>query len=147
MSQLFDVDTEPKPQPLPAHLRRLVLIVEDDPDQLELLEYRLRQLQYEVLKLDSGKQVFETAKSNLPDLIILDVQLPDASGLELCTQLADDPATATVPVVIVSGTDEPEIVREARKAGCRYFLRKPYDPNTLVLIAEHAIREADRWLD
>ncbi len=146
MSHLFEVDTEPQPQPLPTSMKRLVMVVDDDLDQLEILEYRLKQLRFEVIKLNSGQEVVSTALKNLPDLIILDIHLPDASGLELCEQLADHQATSTVPVVIVSGSDEPDVVRAARQAGCRFFLRKPYDPNALLLIAEHSIRESDRWL-
>lgn len=146
MSNLFDLETAPQPAPLPTHLRRLVLVVDDDPIQLEILEYHLQKLQYEVLKFDRAAPVLETARKQLPDLILLDIQLPDASGLDVCAQLVDDPATSSIPVVIVSGSDDPEVVRAARKAGCRFFLRKPYDPNILVLIADHSIQDSDRWM-
>jgi two-component system phosphate regulon response regulator PhoB/two-component system alkaline phosphatase synthesis response regulator PhoP len=79
-------------------------------------------------------------------LILLDIELPDGSGLELCSELADDPATSAIPVVIVSGTEQSDVIRAARRAGSRFFLCKPYDPNALLLIAEHSIREADRWI-
>ena len=69
----------------------------------------------------------------------MDVGLPDGDGLMFCQRLADAPETCEIPVIILSGMDRADMVRQARAAGCQYFLRKPYDPNALLLLARHAI--------
>ena len=72
---------------------------------------------------------------------MLDVKLPDADGLDLCEQLVDDQTTSEIPVIIVSGCDERDIIRPCA-AGCHYFVRKPYDPNALLALIEWALDEA-----
>ena len=83
-----------------------------------------------------GRQL---AHERSPQLIILDIRLPDGNGLELCRELGDDPRTFQTPVIILSGMESSNIVRRARTAGCRYFLRKPYDPNSLLLMVEDTL--------
>ena len=62
-----------------------------------------------------------------------------ATALPLCQHLADDPTTCQIPVIILSGMEGPDIVRNARAAGCLFFLRKPYDPNALLLLTRDAL--------
>jgi CheY-like chemotaxis protein len=80
-----------------------------------------------------------------PHLVLLDVHLPDIDGLSVCQQLADDPATSHIPVIILTGMERPDIIRRSRAAGCQYFVRKPYDPNALLILIQHAIAEARQW--
>ncbi len=87
------------------------------------------------------------AKAELPSAIILDLGLPDTDGLTICEQLADSPETCSAPILILSGKEEPGLVRRCRAAGCHYFLRKPYDPNALLVLVREAIREANGQLD
>lgn len=85
------------------------------------------------------------ARSQRPSLIVLDLRLPDADGLGVCSQLVDSPETCTIPVIILSGLEDPEVVRRCRAAGCQYFLRKPYDPNVLLVLIRQAIRDCRGW--
>ena len=66
-------------------------------------------------------------------------------GFDVCQQLADDPQTCSIPVIILSGMERPDIIRRARSSGCQYFVRKPYDPNALLVLIQSAIGEADKW--
>jgi CheY-like chemotaxis protein len=68
--------------------------------------------------------------------------LPDVDGLELCQQLVDDAQTGEIPVIIVSGREQDDVVRRSRAAGCQYYVRKPYDPNVLLTLIRQAIDEA-----
>lgn len=138
MNQAFGLDYLPYPQAVPMPPPRTALLVDDDPIQLEVLEYRLQKLGFQVTTLNSGSQLFATAKNLQPNLILLDIELPDADGIELCQGLSDDRMTCEIPVVLLSGTDRSDVVRAARTAGSRFFLRKPYDPNTLALVVTHA---------
>lgn len=146
MNQSFGLEYLPQPESVPLPPPRNALLVDDDQLQLEVLEYRLQQLGFQVTTLNSGSQVLQTAKSLQPHLILLDIELPDADGIELCQGLSDDDQTCEIPVVLLSGTERSDVVRAARSAGSRFFLRKPYDPNTLALVVDHAARnQADDW--
>ena len=93
----------------------------------------------------AGGMALALAKAEHPDLVVLDLRLPDTDGFTVCNDLADDPATAGTPVIIVSGMVRPDIIRQSRAAGCSYYVRKPYDPNALLILIEQAIRESEVW--
>lgn len=122
-----------------------VLVIDDDIHQIEVLTLRLHQQGLKTLSAQSGRDGLAAAKQEQPDLIVLDLCLPDVSGFLVCETLTDDPATAAIPIVILSGMERPDIIRRSRAAGCSYYVRKPYDPNALLLIIEHAIRETQQW--
>ena len=69
------------------------------------------------------------------------MRLPDIDGLQIARRLTSDAETWVIPLILLSGTDSPDIIRNARAAGCQYFIRKPYDPNALLLLAESALKE------
>ena len=119
-----------------------ILVVDDDMDQLAALLYRLQKLGYETATASSGRQAIESATSTVPDLVLLDLCLPDADGFDVCEQLGDSAATSCVPVIILSGMESDDIVRRARNAGCIYYLRKPYDPNVLLALIQNALDSA-----
>jgi CheY-like chemotaxis protein len=81
----------------------------------------------------------QLARAEHPDLILLDIRLPDIDGLSVCHVLNDDPETCDIPIIVLSGMERPDIIRRTRSAGCHYFLRKPYDPNALLMLAQAAI--------
>jgi CheY-like chemotaxis protein len=93
----------------------------------------------------SGAAGLAKAKADPPSAIVLDLGLPDTDGLLICEQLADLPETCSIPIIILSGKEQPGIVRRCRAAGCHYFLRKPYDPNALLVLVRQAIRDASNW--
>jgi CheY-like chemotaxis protein len=134
--------TEPAQEPVSLDPPKRILVVDDDADQLEALLYRLQKLGYEAASADSGQQAIEAATSVVPDLVLLDLCLPDANGFEVCEQLGDSAATCGIPVIILSGMETDDIVRRARNAGCAYYLRKPYDPNVLLTLIQNALEAA-----
>ena len=93
-----------------------------------------------------GHRGLRLARERLPDLVLLDLRLPDVDGFEICEELTDSPDTCHIPIIIVSGLDQPDVVRTARAAGCEFFIGKPYDPNALLTLIEHALtRDLDGW--
>ena len=80
-----------------------------------------------------------------PDLVLLDLRLPDATGFEVCEDLADSPCTCGTPIIILSAMEGPDIVRQARRVGCEFYVRKPYDPNVLLTLIEHALQQERDW--
>ncbi len=122
-----------------------ILIVEDDEYLSEPLAIRLRSQGYEVSTAATGQDGWQLAISERPDLILLDLRLPDIDGFTLCGQLSDGPDTCHIPIIIVSGMERPDIIRRCRSAGSQYFVRKPYDPNALLVLIRNALDEAQRW--
>lgn len=129
------------PQPLAQgeDQRPTILIIDDDSAMIEVLVVSLRRLGYEVLTAGTGRQGLHQARSERPALILLDLCLPDTNGLTVCQELADSAETCATPVIILSGMEDEGIVRHCRLAGCQFFLRKPYDPNVLLLLIRQAL--------
>lgn len=123
--------------------KRSILVIDDDEGQTAALEYRLSRLGFAVRVASRGEIGLRAALTSPPDLLILDLRLPDMEGFEICARLADDPLTSEVPVIIVSALEKPDIVRSARAVGCQYYLRKPYDPNVLLALIERALSDTD----
>ena len=125
-------------------IRREVLIVDDDEAMTDVLSIRLSRQGFDTTVADNGQLALTMARTDKPSIILLDLRLPDIDGFELCQQLVDDEATSEIPVIIVSGLEEPDVIRRSRAAGCLYYVRKPYDPNALLTLIEQAIEESER---
>ena len=101
-----------------------IVLVEDDPDFAELYRWRLELDGYLVRVAATGRAGLEAIKENPPDLVYLDMRLPELDGLEVLEQLRADPATATLPVVVLSNYDEPELRQRAIALGVLEWLVK-----------------------
>jgi CheY-like chemotaxis protein len=122
-----------------APQRQNILIIDDDDDQVDVLSHRLRSNGFETSSAESGQRGIDMVHEHRPHLVILDLRLPDIDGFSICQQLADNPETCAIPVIIVSGMVRPDIIRRSRSVGCQYYVRKPYDPNALLLLIENAL--------
>lgn len=138
---ILDSAPETQWEPIQSELPSRLLIIDDDLEQCEVLSYRLTKQGFDVVVANSGVAGFDAARRLNPDAIILDIRLPDADGLDICQSLADSDQTSHIPVIIVSGCERPNMVRLARQAGSRYYVRKPYDPNALLLLIQEAISD------
>jgi CheY-like chemotaxis protein len=86
-----------------------VLIVDDDPKAVELIALRFEGLATSVLRAYGGREAIEVARAEKPDLIVLDLMMPDVTGFDVVAELSDDPATAGIPIIVVTAvhlTDE-----------------------------------------
>lgn len=125
--------------------RHRILIVEDDQAQVDVLSHRLGQQGFETISSTCGRRGLALARDEHPHVILLDLSLPDVDGLSICGALTDDAATCNIPIVIVSAVERPDIIRRTRAAGCRFYVRKPYDPNSLLALILAAIQSPDTW--
>lgn len=138
--------TAPQVEPVVVDDSRYILLVDDDTDQTEILAHRLGRVGYRTMAAHTGAECLRIAREQTPDLVVLDVRLPDLSGFEICQQLADEPITCGVPVIMLSGMVRPDIIRTARSVGSQFYVRKPYDPNALLILIKSAIDETKDWL-
>ena len=104
-----------------------VLAVDDDPEFSELLQYHLTLQGCEVLVASNGVEGLYMARSHLPDIILLDLMLPDLDGFSVCQILESQPSTRGIPVFIVSALDEPWGGRRGCKARFSKYFKKPVD--------------------
>jgi DNA-binding response OmpR family regulator len=128
-----------------AGKRETILIVDDDEAMTDVLARRLRQQGFDTVTADTGAAGLAAAQRLLPALIVLDLRLPDGDGFTVCGQLVDSHLTCHIPVIILSGMERPDIVRRSRAAGCSFFVRKPYDPNALLVLIRQALDERKAW--
>ncbi len=135
-----DVIPQLEPAGCETERRQSILIVDDDSSQVEALAHRLARQGFETIVAFDGTRGMAMARQRRPDLVLLDLRLPDIDGFQVCEHLVDSPETCGIPIIIVSGMERPDIVRCSRAAGCEFFVRKPYDPNALLTLIQHAIR-------
>jgi two-component system, OmpR family, phosphate regulon response regulator PhoB len=110
-----------------------ILIVEDEKDLQEVLAYNLRQAGHTAVLASDGREALEAVESHAPDLVLLDLMLPDMSGTEVCRMLKSDPNTREIPVVMVTAKGE-EIDRVVGfELGADDYVVKPYSVRELLL--------------
>jgi len=108
-----------------------VLVVDDDSDFAELLSYQLGLQGCEIILAANGVEALSLARSQLPDVILLDLMLPDLDGFSVCQILQAQPSTREIPVFIVSALDEPWGGQRGCKARFSKYFKKPVDLRTL----------------
>ena len=109
-----------------------ILVVEDNPNNLELMSYLLRAFGYEVVTATDGAQGIERARATRPDLILLDLQMPRVDGYEAARLIKADPAIVTAPIVAVTAFAMVGDRERVLDAGIDGYLSKPIDPETFV---------------
>jgi len=117
-------------------MNKKILVIEDDPSTLRLLKYTLQQEGYQVLPTPNGLEGLRKAKSEEPDLIILDVMLPGVDGFEICHRLRAEPQTAKLPILMVSAKARGIDKATGLKMGADDYITKPwYRPELVAKIA------------
>lgn len=104
-----------------------ILVIDDLPENVFMLQDRLENEGYEVITAYDGKTGIAKAISDMPDLILLDVMMPEMSGIEVCKNLKQNPATADIPVIIVTAKSSAEDAKEGLEAGAFDYIKKPFD--------------------
>jgi two-component system, OmpR family, phosphate regulon response regulator PhoB len=109
-----------------------VLVAEDDPAILDLLVFTLRGSGHEVLTRTDGKAALEAATTEHPDLVVLDVAMPGATGLDVCRELRSNASTARLPVIMLTARARWLDVSVGFEAGADDYLVKPFSPDELL---------------
>ena len=117
---------------LAARVRRVVLVVEDDEFQHKLLKRLLADVDLELIHARSGVEALAMLNKRRPDLVLMDLNLPDIDGLEVTRRLKAIEALALIPVVMITGESGKNVVVDSLNAGATDFVVKPFDKKTLV---------------
>ena len=130
----------PAPTPAPASGR--ILVVEDEPDLLDLVVYNLRKEGFRPVRAESGERALELAGQERPDLVLLDLMLPGVDGLEVCRRLRAADATRDVPILMVTARGEESDAVVGLAVGADDYVRKPVGVRELVARVRAALRRA-----
>ncbi len=120
---------------MPAHApaKDTVLIIEDEPDVLDLLRLHLRKEGFAVLEAVDGVEGLKIARASLPSVIVLDLMIPEMRGEDVCRQLKARETTAKIPVLMLTAKARPEDRVAGLELGADDYLTKPFSPRELVL--------------
>ena len=111
---------------------KTVMVVDDNPDIVTIVKTILEGKGYEVQSAYSGAEVFNLLSEKKPDLIVLDIMMPQMDGLEVLTRLKGEPATATLPVILLTAKVQYEDVLGGYKMGADYYITKPFTSTQLL---------------
>jgi DNA-binding response OmpR family regulator len=109
-----------------------ILVVDDDPVILKLLEVNFEMEGFTVLIARDGAEGIDVARSERPDVIVSDIMMPKKSGLELVTDLKGDPDTSDIPIILLSAKAQNADVRSGLDSGADEYVTKPFEPLDLV---------------
>ncbi|MBI5422463.1 MAG: response regulator [Opitutae bacterium] len=109
-----------------------ILAVDDEPEILDLIAYQLRKAGHSVATAGNGWEALAEVRRQRPDLILLDLMLPDLDGFGVCEILRRDAATATIPIVIISAWASADSRHLGLELGALDYLTKPFSPHELV---------------
>jgi DNA-binding response OmpR family regulator len=109
----------------------VVLVADDEEDIRELIVFRLENSGYTVIEAHDGAEALELARSERPDLAVLDVMMPKLDGYELTQRLRDDEATRRMPIILLTARSQEADVQHGFDAGADDYIRKPFSPEEL----------------
>lgn len=109
-----------------------ILIVDDEPNIVSMLADVLSDAGYDTQTTDNGRDALEAARHDHPDLMLLDVQMPQLDGFEVASRLKADPATASIPIIMLSAMEGRGARVIGLESGAEEYLSKPFDPAELL---------------
>ena len=112
--------------------KRKILIVEDEKDIADLIHFNIFKAGFDASLAMNGNEAIEKAKTLLPDLILLDLMIPEISGLEVCTILKENPSTKKIPIIILTARGTEDDIVKGLEAGADDYLTKPFSPKVLI---------------
>jgi len=120
-----------------------VLVIDDLPENVFMLQDQLEHEGYEVIAAYDGKSGIEKARRELPDLILLDVMMPDITGIEVCKTLVADKETSGIPIILVTAKSDADDTKEGLEAGAFDYIKKPFNRIELVARVKSALKLSD----
>jgi DNA-binding response OmpR family regulator len=118
-----------------------ILIVEDESELVMALEIRLKEAGYEVLVAYHGSEGLEMARKEVPDLIVLDINLPNLDGYKVCSMLRLDPVCKQIPVIMLTARNQKSDEKHGFEVGANAYIIKPFDNRILVEKIHELLKE------
>jgi CheY-like chemotaxis protein len=137
--EAIDTDPDATGSGRPSRERQIVLLVDDDPHDREIYGQILCYNGFDVVCAGNGASGMQLARRVMPDIVLLDIGLPDLHGLDLCSSLRTEENTSEIPVIALSGYAEARMGEQARLAGCTRYIEKPASPVTVLHEIENLV--------
>lgn len=119
--------------------KKIVLVVDDAPENIQVLSAILKP-SYKVKAATSGERALKIARSDKPpDLILLDIMMPEMDGYEVCRQLKADDHTKAIPVIFITGMSDDAEQQKGLALGAEAYLTKPVDPDEVLVLSREAV--------
>lgn len=112
--------------------KQTILVVDDEQDLLDLIEYNLRQEGFNVLKAENGKDGIQMAKEHMPDLVLLDIMMPQMDGIEVCDRMREDSTLSHIPIIFLTARSDEKTEIEGLNKGADDFITKPISTSKLI---------------
>jgi DNA-binding response OmpR family regulator len=122
--------------------KKKILAVDDESDLLLIIKTALFSEGYDVSTATNGPDALALAQENVPDLIVLDIMMPEMNGFEVLQHLRENPKTESVPVIMLTGLSEKDKIRQALDSGINYYIVKPFEFHDLISKIRIAIDNA-----
>ncbi len=120
-----------------------ILVVDDEPDLLELVRVNLDRAGYRVETAESGREALDALRRSPPDLVVLDLMLPDRSGTEICREIRSDPELKSLPVIMLTARAEEVDRIVGFELGADDYVTKPFSPRELSLRVKAVLRRRE----
>jgi len=127
----------------PLMKKSRILVVDDEPDLVELVRHHLVREHYDVVTAGDGETVLAEARRKVPDLVVLDLMLPGIDGLEVCRRLRQDPRTEHIPIVMLTAKGEESDAVIGLAQGADDYVRKPFGVKELIARIAARLRSSD----
>lgn len=124
-------------------MRARILLVEDNPGLVEILHKFLSILGYDVSVATTGTEAVRMATAQMPDLIILDIMLPEIDGLEVASRIRQNPQTRSLPILAITANPSFEMKMKSQAVGCDAFFHKPFTIKRLADTIEKLLKEGE----
>lgn len=113
-------------------MSKRILIVDDEPDVLKLAAFRLKRWGYEILTASDGQIGLEVIQNEKPDLVLLDLRLPNMDGVDVCKKVKNDEALKHIPIILFTATADIAVAETAKEVGADGYIVKPFEPEQLL---------------
>ena len=120
-----------------------ILVIDDLPENVFMLQDRLEHEGYEVLTAYDGSSGIQKARTELPDLILLDIMMPDINGIEVCKTLVQDSNTSDIPIILVTAKTGAEDTKDGLDAGAFDYIKKPFNKIELLARVKSALKVSE----
>jgi two-component system, OmpR family, alkaline phosphatase synthesis response regulator PhoP len=123
--------------------KKTILVVDDEKDLLDLIEYNLRKEGFDVLKAENGEDGIQMAKEHNPDLVLLDIMMPKMDGIEVCDLMKKDPKLKQIPIIFLTARGDEKTEVEGLNKGGDDYITKPISTTKLISRIKAVLRRFD----
>lgn len=122
-------------------MAKQILVADDEPAVLRSLEFILKKEGYKVLTATNGQEAYDLASANLPDLVLLDIQMPRMDGNQVCRKLRDEPPSSQLYIIMITAKGQESDRLNSLESGANEYITKPFSPRKVIARVKEILGE------